>query len=687
MDLGLREDDDEYVEKDPTGRYLRYNEILGRGAFKTVYKAFDEVNGTEVAWNQVNIEDALNSPDQLVRLYSSEVSLLKSLKHENIMKFFYSWIDDTKKNINIITELFTSGSLSNYRKKHKNVDIKAIKNWARQILRGLHYLHSQNPPIIHRDLKCDNVFVNGNNGEVKIGDLGLALVMNPNQPTAPTVMIGTPEFMAPELYLDEEYNELVDIYSFGMCVLEMVTCGYPYSECKNKAQVYKKVISGIKPASLGKVHDPQVQKFIEKCLVPSSKRLSAIELLNDPFLATGNSKELEISASLQLPSLLQSASYIINTGTNLKNLMAGSSIKGVRKDLEISALEIERLVKKFEFRLRGEKIDDNAVSFFLRIVDQLSGRLNKIEFPFYLDSDTSLSIAEEMNEQFYLSNKDVGVIAEMIDALIMKLAPGWSKSFGISSTSNAPNGSSSGMKISSLEFQRSIEKFEFRLSGEQTYDNTVSCFLHIIEVQSSKSRKVEFSFYFDSDTSLSIAEGMTEELDLFRELEFSSKDVATMIAEMIDALTMTLVPSRRQVGSSSTSSIQIDAMFKAISKQCFLPLPDMKGQETRDSFSSDSTITSATNSNKPLGSFDFSSFEYTSGSVSTLMMHDDDKYPESSGTSLPLANGDEQDELKMELNSIDMYYSQCFQELLRMKEEAIRNAKENWITTTKLPAT
>ena len=55
-------------------------------------------------------------------------------------------------------------------------------------------------------------------------------------------MLGTPEFMAPELY-DEEYNELVDIYSFGMCMLEMVTFEYPYSECKNPAQIYKKVTS------------------------------------------------------------------------------------------------------------------------------------------------------------------------------------------------------------------------------------------------------------------------------------------------------------------------------------------------------------------------------------------------------------------------------------------------------------
>ena len=61
-----------------------------------------------------------------------------------------------------------------YRVKHKRVNIRAIKNWCRQILKGLLYLHSHDPPVIHRDLKCDNIFVNGNQGEVKIGDLGLA---------------------------------------------------------------------------------------------------------------------------------------------------------------------------------------------------------------------------------------------------------------------------------------------------------------------------------------------------------------------------------------------------------------------------------------------------------------------------------------------------------------------------------
>ena len=55
-------------------------------------------------------------------------------------------------------------------------------------------------------------------------------------------LIGTPEFMAPEMY-EEKYDEAVDVYAFGMCILEMPTSEYPYSECQNAAQIYRKVTS------------------------------------------------------------------------------------------------------------------------------------------------------------------------------------------------------------------------------------------------------------------------------------------------------------------------------------------------------------------------------------------------------------------------------------------------------------
>lgn len=77
------------------------------------YKALDKVDGIEVAWNQVRIDEVMQSPKDLGKLYS-EVHLLKALKHEDIIKFYNSWIDDKSKTINMITELFTSGSLRQY---------------------------------------------------------------------------------------------------------------------------------------------------------------------------------------------------------------------------------------------------------------------------------------------------------------------------------------------------------------------------------------------------------------------------------------------------------------------------------------------------------------------------------------------------------------------------------------------
>ncbi|XP_076926576.1 putative serine/threonine-protein kinase WNK10 [Bidens hawaiensis] len=428
LDLKVRPEveDPDVVERCPNNRYVRYNEMLGRGAFKTVYKGFDEVEGIEVAWNQVMLDDAMQSPEHLERVYS-EVHLLKTLKHENIIKSYVSWVDDEKKTINMITELFTSGNLRQYRKKHKSVDLKAIKNWARQILKGLAYLHSHEPPIIHRDLKCDNIFVNGNHGEVKIGDLGLATLML--RPTAKS-LIGTPEFMAPELY-EEEYNELVDIYSFGMCILELITCEYPYSECRNQAQIYKKVTSGIKPAGLLKVKDPQVKEFIEKCLVPLPQRLSAKELLKDPFLDLESVKEhVHESVNFDLVNLPTPNDSAMDIDRNDNKVSSGSL--GMKSNTSI--LELQCLNGRNDIRLKGEKNEDNSVMLTLRIAD-FSGSVRNIHFPFYLDSDTAHTIAQEMVEQLDLLHEDVAVIAELIDDMILKFVPTWKTSFKKSGSS------------------------------------------------------------------------------------------------------------------------------------------------------------------------------------------------------------------------------------------------------------
>ncbi|MQM23300.1 hypothetical protein Taro_056364 [Colocasia esculenta] len=275
-------DAEPFLEVDPSGRYGRYADLLGTGAVKKVYRGFDQEEGIEVAWNQVRLRSFAEDPQVIDRLYA-EVRLLRSLRHVNIIALHRVWMDAQNGTLNFITEVCTSGNLREYRRRHRHVSLKALKKWARQILRGIEYLHAHEPCIIHRDINCSNVFINGNIGQVKIGDLGLAAIVEDRGHVAHSVL-GTPEFMAPELY-DEDYTEQVDIYSFGMCVLEMVTMEIPYSECDSVAKIYRKVTAGVRPAAMDKVKDPEVRAFIERCLGVPRARPSASDLLADPFFS------------------------------------------------------------------------------------------------------------------------------------------------------------------------------------------------------------------------------------------------------------------------------------------------------------------------------------------------------------------------------------------------------------------
>lgn len=276
---------DDIVERSPDGRYSRFNHKLGLGAFKTVFKGYDSEEGSEVAWNQVNM-DRFGEVEKLQ--IQTEVNILRSLTHRHILTFFAYFDMPSTKQIVFITEMMTSGTLKQYIHKAKRVKRKIVKKWCRQILDGLAFLHEKR--IIHRDLKCDNIFINGTNSEVKIGDLGLSTLMREGQGQVQSCL-GTPEFMAPELY-DELYDEKVDIYAFGMCVLEMVTSEYPYSECSNAAQIYRKVTQSTKPAALLQILDKDSRRFIDGCLeYEQTQRPSATQLMANTYLIGEPSKE------------------------------------------------------------------------------------------------------------------------------------------------------------------------------------------------------------------------------------------------------------------------------------------------------------------------------------------------------------------------------------------------------------
>ncbi|KAM9855704.1 serine/threonine-protein kinase WNK2 [Aulostomus maculatus] len=279
------------VSTSPGGRFLKFDIELGRGSFKTVYKGLDTETWVEVAWCE--LQDRKLSKVERHR-FKEEAEMLKGLQHPNIVRFYDFWESPLKgkKCIVLVTELMTSGTLKTYLKRFKVMKPKVLRSWCRQILKGLHFLHTRSPPIIHRDLKCDNIFITGPTGSVKIGDLGLATLKAASFAKS---VIGTPEFMAPEMY-EEHYDEAVDVYAFGMCMLEMATSEYPYSECQNAAQIYRKVTSGVKPASYNKVVDPEIKEIIGECICQKKEeRYTIKDLLNHAFFAEDTGVRVELA--------------------------------------------------------------------------------------------------------------------------------------------------------------------------------------------------------------------------------------------------------------------------------------------------------------------------------------------------------------------------------------------------------
>ncbi|KAF7660771.1 hypothetical protein LDENG_00276000 [Lucifuga dentata] len=279
------------VSTSPGGRFLKFDIELGRGSFKTVYKGLDTDTWVEVAWCELQ-ERKLSKAER--QRFKEEAEMLKALQHPNIVRFYDFWESPVKgkKCIVLVTELMTSGTLKTYLKRFKVMKPKVLRSWCRQILKGLHFLHTRTPPIIHRDLKCDNIFITGPTGSVKIGDLGLATLKRASFAKS---VIGTPEFMAPEMY-EEHYDEAVDVYAFGMCMLEMATSEYPYSECQNAAQIYRKVTSGVKPASYSKISDPEIKEIIGECICHRwEERYSIKDLLNHAFFAEDTGVRVELN--------------------------------------------------------------------------------------------------------------------------------------------------------------------------------------------------------------------------------------------------------------------------------------------------------------------------------------------------------------------------------------------------------
>ena len=283
------------IDESPNKRYIKFNDVIGTGSFKIVNKSFDTNEGIYVAWNMSHLNKI---PESMKERIGEEIKLLYEIRFKNkfVMNIHNSWINKEKGIVHFISDLAVGGSLRSFLQNIYHIKLKVIKKWCLQILEGLDFLHNNH--IIHRDIKSDNIFIRSDTGNIFIGDFGMAK-KSPGDKTHS--MIGTPEFMAPEIY-EEDYNHKVDIYSFGMCLLELLTGEIPYSECTAIPQIWKKVNSEIKPESINKINDKYAKELILKCIYFKSEDRPSIQQIknNDFFTNEDNNDNLLVYKQFSL---------------------------------------------------------------------------------------------------------------------------------------------------------------------------------------------------------------------------------------------------------------------------------------------------------------------------------------------------------------------------------------------------
>jgi serine/threonine protein kinase len=191
-------------------------ELIGKGSFASVYKVTRKTDNKIYAMKRVKISKMSRKEiaDTL-----NEVRFLASIHHSNIVGFYEAFIDNNDTELCIVMEYCGCGDLSQkverYKKKRQYVSESRIWGYIIQMLNALSVLHGHG--ICHRDLKAANTFLS-EDGSIKVGDMNVSKRLAQGQLKT---QIGTPYYMAPEIWNNQSYNEKCDIWSLGCMIYEV----------------------------------------------------------------------------------------------------------------------------------------------------------------------------------------------------------------------------------------------------------------------------------------------------------------------------------------------------------------------------------------------------------------------------------------------------------------------------------
>jgi serine/threonine protein kinase len=261
-------------------RDYQLNDCLGRGAFGSVYRAFNWSNGETVAIKQIRLADL---PKAELTTITQEIELLKNLQHPNIVKYHGSVRDSN--NLYIILEFCENGSLHSICKNFGKFPENLVSLYTAQVLRGLLFLHDQ--AVIHRDIKGANILTT-KEGLVKLADFGVATKQTG---LAEGSVVGTPYWMAPEVIELSGATTASDIWSLGCTVIELLDGKPPYHKLAPMPALFRIVNDDHPPLPEGA--SPLVRDFLMQCFQKDPNlRVSAKKLLKHPWIVSTKKKEV-----------------------------------------------------------------------------------------------------------------------------------------------------------------------------------------------------------------------------------------------------------------------------------------------------------------------------------------------------------------------------------------------------------
>lgn len=270
--------------EDPENLYTDLVKI-GEGAAGKIYRAYDD-NHRLVAIKKMAIVE-----DETKEAMATEIYIMKSCKHDNIVDYIDSFIV-VYVELWVVMELMENGALVDILNQYDSgvqMQESAIAFACRETLQGLNYIHSLE--IIHRDIKSDNVLINDFGG-IKITDFGYSARLESGKKRR--TVVGTPYWMAPELIASQDYGNKVDIWSLGIMVMEMAEGEPPYIDMSPVNALLKIVTEGIPPLQEPERWSPELMDFLARCCkTDPNVRPSAAQLLRHPFLQrAGHSSEI-----------------------------------------------------------------------------------------------------------------------------------------------------------------------------------------------------------------------------------------------------------------------------------------------------------------------------------------------------------------------------------------------------------